>query len=96
MADRLPMTPSDLIAPSLTHPGLARLLDEPTTTLAELRIDAIARLEIGLRIEDATGVDLLDEHEGWSTVADVMACYAECSRRGALDALMAGEGEVVL
>lgn len=63
----------NLIRAHVGHPDLARLVDEPTTTLAGLRVNAFARIGLAMDIEDALGVTIMDDTmQGWNSVADVL------------------------
>lgn len=66
-----------IIRSHIGHPDLARLVDEPSTTLADLRIDQIALTGISLDLETELGIFIAnDECHAWNTVADVIACVA--------------------
>lgn len=59
------------------HPDLARLVDEPSTTLADLRLDEAALGGIAMDIEDELRIVITQEEmEAWDTVSDVLACAA--------------------
>jgi acyl carrier protein len=85
------MTAHEIIRRHLRHPDDARLIDNPATTLRDLRLDDVDRVGIAADIEDATGGVILDEQEAWDTVADVERCY----RRLAMDGILERSGEEV-
>ena len=68
---------ADTILPILrahiSHPDLARLVDEPSTTMRELDLDGVDLAGICMEIEDTLGVTITDEEmHRWNTVADVV------------------------
>lgn len=66
-----------IIRSYVPHPDLADLVDQPSTTLKELRIDQPALIGMSMEIEDETGVEIThDETHAWGTVADVLECVA--------------------
>jgi hypothetical protein len=67
----------DYITDYLRNPLICRehfwhLLDDPQTTFEDLQLDALARVEIALLIEERTGRDVSDEtYEAWDTLDDI-------------------------
>lgn len=67
----------DYLTSYLHNPLICRerfwhLLDDPQTTLEELQLDALVRVEIALLIEERTGRDVSDEtYEAWTTLEDI-------------------------
>ena len=66
-----------LISAEVDLPDLKQLVRNPATTLAELRVDGVARTHLAMEMEDAFNICLPDDVvQGWDTVADVMAAMA--------------------
>jgi acyl carrier protein len=91
-----------IIASHIGHPDLEQLIDEPSTTLADLRINAFALIGLSMEIEDAlaimTGCPVCitdEETHAWSTVADVVECAKRKVREKAMDELVADSVEEV-
>lgn len=72
----------DYLTSYLRNPLICRerfwhLLDDPQTTLEELQLDALVRVEIALLIEERTGRDVPDEtYEAWATLEDIAQAAA--------------------
>lgn len=66
-----------IIRTHIGHPDLARLVDQPSTTLADLKVDGIARSGISMDIEDALSIVITDDEcHSWGCVGDVLECVA--------------------
>lgn len=82
-------TLKSLITAELDLPDLALLLDEPATTLKELRVDGPARVHLAMEIEDAFSICLPEDVvQGWECVAHVMESV---SARTGIALAMVGE-----
>lgn len=66
-----------IIRSHIGHPDLARLVDEPSTTLADLRINAFDLIGLSMDIEDALSIVITDDEcHSWGCVGDVLECVA--------------------
>lgn len=63
--------------PLICPPHLWHLIDDPQATFTDLLLDALARVELALLIEERTGRDVPDEtYEAWDTLEDLAQAAA--------------------
>ena len=55
------------------EPGRHHLLDDPTTTMHELRLGVDVLNALSVDIEDEFHITLVDEKDGWDCVGNVVA-----------------------
>jgi acyl carrier protein len=66
------------IRDEVEHPDAKKWVDDPATSLRDLRIDGASRAHLALRLEDEFHLTLTDETvQGWTEVGDVLRSVSQ-------------------